>query len=357
MFTDLGPFEIQSVLDWSNFWVAAGSIRATYAEAHRTAASACGAADSLRQLYRLGKSLHPEVTARDLKKRAIILSLWASHHRDICWWFGISDNPLLAQALERFPEMHGAVYWPYVHSAWQVRQRLHAVDGHYRLLGGKAAIVAHAIGRELEIAALGDSTLSLRIVMDKAEWFVREGEVVLNLFLADQRLLSIAFTLGTEGGRRVAYVGAIQGSNAPGTLDVYRKVTHTLHGMRPRDILMAALKLTCAEIAVDRVLAVSDAARVQNSAYFGRGRKDKLLLKYDEVWVEHGGKRLDGGFFEIPLGMRYREPDDVPTRKRAAYRRRYAMLDKLALDVAATCSAFDSSHSLFVAPGIGCEAQ
>ena len=321
--------EIQSVLDWGDFR---------------------GATDSFVRLYRLGKSLHPEITPRDIKKRVTILGLWASHHKDVRWWFEISDNPLLGQALERFREMHGVVYWPYIHSAWQVRQRLNAVDQHYRLLGGRATIIAHAIGSELELASLGDHFDGLRIVIDKAEWFVREGEVVLNLFVVDQRLLSVAFTLGMEAGRRVAYVGAIQGSNAPGTLDVFRNVTHALYGMRPRDLLMTALKLLCMEIAVEGMLAVSDAARVHYSSYFGGGRKDKLLLKYDEVWVEHGGARLESGFFEIPLRMSHREPRDVPTRKRAAYRRRYAMLDKLAFDVAATVLSLDPTQRVLVAP-------
>ena len=58
-----------------------------------------------------------------------------------------------------------------------------------------------------------------------------------------------------------------------------------------------------------------------------------MLVEYNEVWLEHGGTELDNGFFEISAIYRRKGISEIPTRKRATYRRRYQMLDKLALDI------------------------
>jgi uncharacterized protein len=77
---------------------------------------------------------------------------------------------------------------------------------------------------------------------------------------------------------------------------------------------------------------------VHNSPHFMGSHKHKLQLKYDEVWSEHGGIRLENGFFSVPVPLKIRQSNEIPTRKRASYRRRYQMLDKLALDIGASCA-------------------
>ena len=217
-----------------------------------------------------------------------------------------------------------------------MQRKLAAIDQHFRMLDGSAKIVAHATFEEVELARI-EEYAGLRLVLDKASWFLREGEIVLNLFVNDQRFYSIAFTLGMENGHPIALVGALQGSNSDLAPDIYRDITHALHGMRPRDFLMVAFKLLCGEFEINRIWAVSSDYRQHNSPYFGGGHKEKVLVSYNEVWVEHGGLALDNGFFEIPAIVRHKDMSEIPTRKRAVYRRRYEMLDKLALDIKSSC--------------------
>ena len=201
----------------------------------------------------------------------------------------------------------------------------------------RAAIIAHATFEEIELARLEDEYSGLRLVLDKAEWFLREGEIVLNLFVNNQRFYSIAFTLGIGEGQRIVYVGALQGSNSDTAQEVYRDMTHSLHGMRPRDFLMIAFKLLCNELGICCIHAVSSEKRQHNSPYFGNSHKEKVLVAYNEVWLEHGGTALENGFYNIPTIVKYKDMSEIPTRKRAAYRRRYLMLDKLALDIKNSC--------------------
>jgi uncharacterized protein len=50
-------------------------------------------------------------------------------------------------------------------------------------------------------------------------------------------------------------------------------------------------------------------------------------LYYDEIWAERGGAAMNEAWWEIPLIRP--ERDDIPAKKRALYRARYAMLDDL----------------------------
>jgi uncharacterized protein VirK/YbjX len=296
-----------------------------------------GAIETLGRVHRLGRAMHPALTLNSLKHQIILLGRALVSLPDIRKWFEISDNPLLTQALKRFPLISGAIYWPYINHTWSMQRKLAVIDQHFRMLGGPAKIIAHATFEEVELARMEEEYAGLRLVLDKAVWFLREGEIVLNLFINDQRFYSIAFSLGMEGGQPVVLVGALQGSNSDLAPEVYRDMTHALHGMRPRDLLMVALKLLCGELGINRIWAVSSDFRQHNSPYFGGGHKEKVLVSYNEVWVEHGGLALDNGFFEIPTLVRHKDMSEIPTRKRAAYRRRYEMLDKLASDIKSSC--------------------
>lgn len=302
--------------------------------------------DHLIRVYGLGRKMHPGLSLNSIKHQAILMVRALACLSDIRKWYEISDNPLLTGALRRFPLMSGAMYWPYINYTWPMKRKLATIDQHFRMLDGSAAIIAHATFEELELARLDEAYAGLRLVMDKTKWFLREGEIVLNLFVNDQRFYSIAFTLGVDDGQPLLYVGALQGSNVDTAQDIYRNITHALHGMRPRDLLMVALKLLCAELGVNRIWAISSDKRQHNSPYFGKSHQDKVLVAYDEVWQEHGGIALDNGFFEIPVNVIQKDMSDIPTRKRATYRRRYLMLDKLALDVKSSCARYESQPAL-----------
>jgi uncharacterized protein VirK/YbjX len=282
--------------------------------------------------------MHPSVSLNSLKHQIILVGQALIYYKDIRAWYEISDNPLLTLALKRFPLMHGMIYWPYINYTWPMERRLAAIVQHYRMLTGPGEIIAHATFEEVELAQLEEEYAGLRLVLDKAVWFQREGEIVLNLFVNDQRFYSIAFTLGIDAEQPLVLVGALQGSNAEIAQDIYRDITHALHGMRPRDFLMVALKLLCGELGIHRIWAVSSDNRQHNSPYFGGGHKEKVLVSYNEVWLEHGGTARDDGFFDIPAIVRYKDMSEIPTRKRATYRRRYQMLDKLALDIKTSCA-------------------
>jgi uncharacterized protein VirK/YbjX len=233
--------------------------------------------------------------------------------------------------IDRHPFMPARARHPYLNAQWSLAERLQVVETHYALLQ-QARVLDFPLDASVVLLSLEHAEEGLTLVLDKPIWFVNEGEVAINLFSGRERIYSLLFTLGEDEGRRVAYVGALQGSGLLDAVERYRRLTRAAHGMRPRDLLFAAFRMLCLELGVDRILAVSDRANVSRSGYFQA--YDDVFASHDDTWVEHGGVLGEDGFFEIAPQLKMRKPDEIPSRKRAVYRRRYAMLERMREELA-----------------------
>ena len=240
-------------------------------------------------------------------------------------WYSDTSNPALLEMLSYRPDIVGAVRHPYVNTTWTARRRLRAIQLHYSLLRGPLEVLRFSPQRQVRVTTLAAGDASLDVILDKPKWFLHEGEVAINLFRNGQRLYSLVFLLGRSEGCKAAYVGALQGMGSAQALDVYRELTHALHGLRPRDLLIDAFRVLCRELGVERIFVVSDHSSMNKSGYFDR---IETPTSYDSAWLEHRGEPAEEGFFELPTASSRRPPDAIPSRKRAQYRRRYEMLDE-----------------------------
>lgn len=224
----------------------------------------------------------------------------------------------------------GAVEWPYLHKDWTVSQRFSVIQRHYEIIKNLPTFLDVADGNPKELLDLSDYSPNTKIILDKAQWFVREGEIVLNLFKDDLRIMTIAFTLSDLNKELVMYVGAVQGLHADEhSLDRFKALTKDLEGIRPRDFLMEVLRMLASNIGVKKILGIADAYRHHRHAYFCNYHAKMLKTSYDEIWLEQGGSEYGEEFYELSLEKARRDLAEVSANKRAMYRRRYEMLDVL----------------------------
>ncbi len=230
------------------------------------------------------------------------------------------------------PSMLGLLEWPYLHNAWQVPDRLDAVATHYELLQGMETCLRQVDGgRSLLLANLGFMSEGVSVVVDRAPWFIREGELVLNLFLGDLRIASIAFALGRGQVGPKIMVGAIQGIHSgvssEESLRIYKEFTKTFEGVRPRSLLIDILRSIARHVGAVRIDAVADEHRHHRHPYFGKRAESKLGTNYNEIWLDHGGVAdAASGFFHLSIYPVRKDLSEVPSKKRAMYRRRQEML-------------------------------
>lgn len=245
------------------------------------------------------------------------------------------EHRALRRELLSYPETLGFVEWPYIHAGWPVTQRFLALSQHMQAL--QTDMAAFDVGRSgsVLVADMNAVYPGLRLVVDRAFWCFREGSLVFNQFVGDDRLMTLPFSFGIDGGERVVYVGAVQGSNAEGALATYREVAKGLHGMRSRDFLIKAFQLLMHHLGVQRILCISEEQRHHRHRYFTTNPDEKFNLNYDEIWTEHNGSPNGDGFWRLPMVPAQRPMEEIAAKNRALYRRRYALMDQLSADMEA----------------------
>ena len=275
-----------------------------------------------------GRDLYPSWRPRDLYRRFRFWRAANQHAATLQKLLTLDVKGSFAKALRRRPRVLGMFLWPYINTEWGVEQRLEKFAGHYWCAEAHPRLDLDVDQRAI-LVDLGDVRPGLQLVIDRPQWFLREGELSINLFLDDQRIYSIAFSLGRVAGIDVAYVGCIQGRNIEGIDRLYKELTKQLHGARPRDFLISSFQLLCEAENIVRILAVSDAARHHRHDYFG-GKVDRTQsANYDVIWSDRGGRPQEPGFYELPGRLTFKTECDIPSAKRAQYRHRYALYGRV----------------------------
>lgn len=246
----------------------------------------------------------------------------------------------------------GLVQWPYISKSWNVAERLDVLASHFEVVAKRFPPLL-LLGRDERLTLCDLSTYSsgCSLVLDRAIWFKREGELVLNLFQGDLRVASIAFTLRPVDGELYLFVGAAQGIHngvaSEQSLAIFKELTKNFEGLRPKSFLIEVLKSMARNLGVARMYAVGDAFRHHRHPYFGVEKTQALAANYDVIWQENGAvpsERED--FFSFPLAIPRRSLDDIAPKKRAMYRRRHALLDDVLarMDVALGTSVPMPAH-------------
>ena len=70
----------------------------------------------------------------------------------------------------------------------------------------------------------------------------------------------------------------------------------------------------------------------KNQAKYRWNDSAKLLFNYDEFWQENEGK-LTENYWQIPTALERRPLEDIQSKKRSMYRKRYEMFDKMTADI------------------------
>ena len=274
-------------------------------------------------------------TALPSLPRRIMFTISAFRHRNLIQ--NLSDlEGFPGLAIAENPAFLAMVQAPYIHANWDAEYRVGKLIDHLTLLSKIGPEILGDDGLTVAVINLVDDKYF--IVIDRPIWFHREGTLAINIFKENIRLFTIAFSFNQSDSELTCIVGGIQGRNLPNVLDDYRKFTKSAHGLRPRDMLFAALRYFAEAKGATRLLCIADNSRHHRSRFFGRDISRHLPMDYDEVWLDRGGERIEGGFFDVPMANPLRHIDEVPAKKRAMYRKRYEMLDSIQRQIAAAAS-------------------
>ena len=162
----------------------------------------------------------------------------------------------------------------------------------------------------------------------------KEGLLSVMLRLSTKPLYQIIFWIApNKAGQPSMWIGAMQGPNMDNAREIVKQTTKLCHAYRTKNLILYAAQ------AVARSLGLSHIYAVTNEGYYTNNHvriDKKLKTDFSDFWREAGGRETeDNRFDELPLVETRKTMEEVPTRKRAVYRRRFEMLDELDATVAA----------------------
>lgn len=133
------------------------------------------------------------------------------------------------------------------------------------------------------------------------------------------------------------FIGAMQGPHMDHSRDVIKKVTKRCHAYRTKNLILHATQEVAKALDLKHIYAVT------NYGYYANNhvRRDrKLKTNFGAFWEESGGKLCDDKrFYELPLTEYRKTMEEIPTRKRANYRKRFALLDEIDASIATNLRA------------------
>ena len=247
-------------------------------------------------------------------------------------WDYFHSTPLLVKIADQYPFVYEQPQRAFFYHRSTFEERAELVEAHFAFLAERLREdVLLSLYRE-ETFPLWDGPeldgkpLALSLFYEPGQR--KEGILSVMLRLADQPLYQMIFWLAPDKeGETALWIGAMQGPNMDDAREIVKKATKFGHAYRTKNLILYATQ------AVARSLGVAHIYAVTNEGYYTNNhlRMDKKLkTDFSEFWREAGGHETgDSRFDELPLVEPRKTMDEVPTRKRAVYRRRFAMLDEL----------------------------
>jgi len=159
-----------------------------------------------------------------------------------------------------------------------------------------------------------------------------------------QALFNMSFGFLSLNSVLVASVQGVRGESG-GNLEAIQSITKQNHGLRPHHLLLNIFQMACAVWGITEIRGIDPDHQVKK-----RRNTDKQGFRFDyrEFWAELGAVQLADQDWLMPNQPQRRAVEDIPSRKRSLYRKRYAWLDNVAVGVVTSLasSAEQTSPSL-----------
>ena len=140
-------------------------------------------------------------------------------------------------------------------------------------------------------------------------------------------------------GSWAMWIGAMQGPNVDDAKDLVKRITKKCHAYRTKNLILYAAQSVARSFGLTKIFAVTNAGYYANN-HVRRDRK--LKTSFGDFWAEAGGTpTTDERFFELPLTETRKTVEEIPSHKRAQYRRRFALLDELDKSIVDTLRRFE----------------
>ncbi|MFD1555828.1 VirK/YbjX family protein [Paraburkholderia silviterrae] len=281
---------------------------------------------SISEIRHLLSRSIPGRTPHDLFRRArVLMYALLNPFAARIWLKALSTNTLLADIAARNRRFLERPFHCFAQADMRANERAELLCGHFR-------VVRELFGEDLvrrlylnsEHVTLASSGRYALVVSEPVRCW-REGLLTVawrDVFEhVDLAWATISFERHAGSGKRSALIGGLQGP-AGADRERVREATRACHGLRPKAAVIEAVSELCRMARIDALTGVTKKTHVSAATAIQFG------ADYDGFWREQGGVEVDGRFV-LPLRPYHRDVSEVPSKRRAEFRRRQTLIADL----------------------------
>ncbi len=228
------------------------------------------------------------------------------------------------------PILPAKIHRPYLHKGGRVMCRGKYILEHYRFvqdlpkkylpffLPQKSTSLARFLGKD------GDEF----DIQCSSSGFDREGELMLSLYFNKTPVSRLTFSIISTKNGHAAFIGGLQGPPKEIGPEIIRRATKSCYGLFPKRIIFEAFCTVMSSCNVTEFLAVSEHSHVFRQLRYRYQKSKTFVATYSEFWESVAGKP-DGSWYVLPHKTVRKPLNNIVSKKRSEYRKRYFLMDNI----------------------------
>lgn len=245
----------------------------------------------------------------------------------------------LREIIDANPKQYEKIFRPYIYATMGMDEKIECLREHYKFTKAswsREFIRRVYVERYFELSKMKPSAEHEGFVtffISREPTFANEGEIFIGLKDKNDALIfSMNFNFSYRDGEVGIIIACMKGHAADDAKDSVRDITKEMHGLRPHHALLFVIQKIGEFYGAKSIKAIATESHVYNAS--GEGKRIKT--DYNGFWEEAGGARLDSNFYSLPAVEERKSMDDIKSNKRSMYRKRFEMMDEIALQIKAT---------------------
>lgn len=287
----------------------------------------------------LGKKIYDLNNPREAHRFAVFVARCCLHPQRMSRLEKFfTQSELLAKVAEGYPFVYEQATRAFFYYRSTFEERMRLIEEHMEFLSARMNddFMLKLYGdKKIELWKMPlDETLGeMNLVLCAESGQRKEGLAAVMFNLPDEvPVYQILFWIARHESDWAMWIGAMQGPNVDDAKEIIKRITKRCHAYRTKNLILYAAQAVARSLGVKKIFAVT------NEGYYANNhiRSDrKLKTSFSDFWAEAGGIPTDDArFYELPLIETRKTVEEIPSHKRAQYRRRFALLDDLDSTVA-----------------------
>src|ERR1035441_7997818 len=241
------------------------------------------------------------------------------HAKDFSRWRTFVDRDLSEDVFSTMrPSLSQKLFRPYLRPWLDVGDKVSFLTAHYSLLRGRfpSAVLPLLLSEPgVELGGLAGKSGRRYAFIDQT----------LGANLACLR----AVVGEADAGERVLWIGGLQGAKPPLGRDDIVQATRELNGLRPKHAVLHAACVFSEWLGIHKMIAPGRSDQISQRAWRKFLPKRKIHADYDSFWEEFGAVITATDDYELRLPLPRRTLEEVASKRRKEWSRRYDRLDAL----------------------------